>query len=70
MKPHTEGHGKAGQTLSSVTLKGRPTLLCQSKKKKNKRKRILLLIGKKVSPWPVVVQHCTTETAVAGSKEN
>lgn len=31
-KPHAEGHGKARQTLSSVILKGRPTLLCQSKK--------------------------------------
>lgn len=68
-EPHSEGRGKARQTLSSATLKERPTLLCQSKKKK-KKKRTLLLIGKKVSPWPVVVQHCTTETAVAGSKEN
>lgn len=32
MKPHAEGHGKARQTLSSVILKGRLTLLCQSKK--------------------------------------
>lgn len=31
-KPHAEGHRKARQTLSSVILKGKPTLLCQSKK--------------------------------------
>lgn len=30
-KPHAEGHRTARQTLSSVILKGRPTLLCQSK---------------------------------------
>lgn len=35
-KPHSEGRGKARQTLSSATLKERPTLLCQSKKKKRK----------------------------------
>lgn len=36
-KPHSEGRGKARQTLSSATLKERPTLLCQSKKKKKEK---------------------------------
>lgn len=61
---NTEGHGKARKTLSPVILKGRPTLLYQSKKMN------LLLIGKKVSLCLVAVQHCTLETAAAESKEN